>query len=595
MSRRRDRVACWDDLWIALRADRSDGPTCLGPAGTRAALRQAIDRARKAGELGVSGHLADSAGLRRRLARRFAPWMRAGIAPDDLPPPAGPVEAEVRRVYRRYQEVMADLGAVDEAGLAAFCSALFSLTQELPRSWGRVERLVIVRPPAEDRAVRLVLETLRKTIRHLRVYLPFEAEPARAELYAPAARLRECLLGRGFVERVVEPPADRPAGLGALGRTIFRDDAAPDAITEVDGLALLGAPRGEGLARVAADWIRRRIDLGEPPEELLILVRGWTEEAVIGVEALRGWGLPVSTGAGRPIGTDAAVQALRLAMAIPADDWDTDRLGRLLRNGRLRPDWPEAREHPLTLATTAAAIREARVYRGLDAIRNGARSPRRRRPRAGRRQARLLPPTPPAARLDGRDRPAGRRPAGRAGPGRRPPRFLGRAGRPARPARGRPRARPRRRPGARAPVQRPRRSRPRPRRRRPRRRADLLGRLRGRGRLAGRRPPAAARRPAGRCRPDRHRRRGGRLPGPPRPADAPRRGDLPRPRLRRPGRRAGRRPRRADGRRPAATGRRRAGSSACRSTRPRSAPRSRPRSAARWPASSGSSPRPRRR
>lgn len=320
----------------------------------------------------MSASVADSSGFRRRVARRIAPWMSAGRAPDDLPPPNGAVEAELRRIYRRYQEVLAALKAVDDAGLRAYASAIFSLMKELPRSWGRVDRLILVEPPVEDRPVRLAIDAMNRSVPQLGVVLAFDGDPSRAEVDAPAARFRERLLSWGFLEERIEPPDDRPAGLLSLDRVLFRegdsDSGRVGRIDRAEGLALRGASTGDGLARVAATWARGLLDDGEPPEELLILVRSWDDQASVMLETLRSWGIPVSSGQGRPVSSDAAVQALRLAMRVPVEDWDADLLGRLLRNGRLHPDWDEARAHPLALAATAAAIREARVFRGRDAI-----------------------------------------------------------------------------------------------------------------------------------------------------------------------------------------------------------------------------------
>ncbi|WP_158633376.1 PD-(D/E)XK nuclease family protein [Tautonia sociabilis] len=364
-----DRVYCWDDLWRSLRADRLDGPLVLSPAGTRAALVEAIDRARREGELTVSASVAGSSGFRRRVARRIAPWMSAGRAPDDLPAPTGAVELELHRIYRRYNEVLARLGAVDAPGLEAYYASLYRLTRELPRSWGRVDRLVLVEPPAEDRPVRLAIDAMRHSIRQLGVVLTFDGDPSRAEVDATAARFRERLLSWGFLEERIEPPEDRPAGLLAIGQALFREgDPGGYRIDRSEGIALRGASTGEGLARLAAVWARRLLDEGEAPEELIILVRSWDEQSRIALDQLRTWGLPVGNGKGRGIASDAAVQALRLAMTIPVEDWDTDLLGRLLRNGRLRPDWNEAAAHPMALAATAAALRETRVFRGRDAI-----------------------------------------------------------------------------------------------------------------------------------------------------------------------------------------------------------------------------------
>ncbi|MEW4567756.1 PD-(D/E)XK nuclease family protein [Tautonia sp. JC769] len=364
-----DRVYCWDDLWHDLRADDPGGPFCPGPAGVRAALRAAIEQARQEGALSVSASVADSSGFRRRVSRRIARWMAAGRAPSDLPPPIGAVEAELRAVYRCYQEILGRLGAVDEAGLRSYYASWLHLTQSLPRSWGAVDRVVVVEPPTEDRPVRLAIDAMRHSINQLGLVLTVDRAPDRAEVDAPAARFRERMLAWGFLETSVGPSDHRPAGLAGLDRHLFREGHhGRGRVEHAEGLALRGASTGEGLARVAAAWARDRLGEGEPPEELLILVRSWDEQASIAVETLRSWGLSVSTGRDRPIGSDAAVQALKLAMSVPVEDWDTDLLGRLLRNGRIRPRWDEADAHPMALAASAAAIREARVYRGRDAI-----------------------------------------------------------------------------------------------------------------------------------------------------------------------------------------------------------------------------------
>ncbi len=295
--------------------------------------------------------------------------MAAGRAPTDLPPPIGAVEAEVRAVYQCYQDVLARLGAVDEAGLQSYYASWLHLTRTLPRAWGSVDRLVVVEPPTEDRPVRLAIDAMRHSIAQFGLVLTFDGDLSRAEVDAPAARFRERMLAWGFLETSIEPSDDRPAGLVSLDRHLFREGEDGQArVDQAEGLALQGASTGEGLARVAAVWARERLARGEPPEELLILVRSWDEQASIAVETLRAWGLAVATGSDRPIGSDAAVQALKLAMTVPVEDWDTELLGRLLRNGRIRPDWDEARAHPMALAATAAALREARVYRGDDAI-----------------------------------------------------------------------------------------------------------------------------------------------------------------------------------------------------------------------------------
>src|SRR4051812_18872128 len=45
------RVLCWAELWRQVRARVDDGPSWLSEAASRALFREAIDRAREAGEI----------------------------------------------------------------------------------------------------------------------------------------------------------------------------------------------------------------------------------------------------------------------------------------------------------------------------------------------------------------------------------------------------------------------------------------------------------------------------------------------------------------------------------------------------------------
>ena len=84
---------------------------------------------------------------------------------------------------------------------------------------------------------------------------------------------------------------------------------------------------------------------------------------------MQAWGVPVVADSKRSLATEPAVSALRLAMNLPVDGWETSRLVQLLRNSQVRPAWPEARP-PLALAMTASALHATRVFRGLDSIRS---------------------------------------------------------------------------------------------------------------------------------------------------------------------------------------------------------------------------------
>jgi RecB family exonuclease len=225
-------------------------------------------------------------------------------------------------------------------------------------------------------AVRRVLVSFEARAEAVRVALAHDADPARGEVFAAAEQLRAQLLERGYVETTVEPDLFRPPGLREAERRLFRADAhRADRLIDANGLALLGAPQGDGVGLVVAREVKRRLDEGVAAEDILVLVRRWDEDAEAVRGVLRAWGLPISEpGRPRRLATGPAVSALRLALSIPVEGWEAAGIARLLRHGRFRPDWPEARSRrpspPADLAARAAsAVRDSRVFRGLDRLR----------------------------------------------------------------------------------------------------------------------------------------------------------------------------------------------------------------------------------
>jgi hypothetical protein len=172
------------------------------------------------------------------------------------------------------------------------------------------------------------------------------------------------LVEMGFPEAVIEDGDRRPEGLLHLSRSLFHDSEEPSSV--IDGLHLLGSPAGEGQAIAAARRVLDLLEAGSRPEDVLVILPRLDTDAWIVAETMSAWGIPSEADVPRKLAAEPAISALRLAVKIPLE-WDADEVVRLLRNGRVRLAWPEARA-PLSLATAASAIRESRVYRGRDAI-----------------------------------------------------------------------------------------------------------------------------------------------------------------------------------------------------------------------------------
>ncbi|WP_369432118.1 PD-(D/E)XK nuclease family protein [Aquisphaera insulae] len=210
-----------------------------------------------------------------------------------------------------------------------------------------------------------ILRRLMDSGRALHVAMTYDPAADLAEVYHARAPLRGRLLDMGFVETAVPRPPGRPPGLAQVERVLFGTGPAEGRVVpSPDGLIVRGGPRGDGAARVVAREVRSLLDRGVDPDDLLILFPTWTEEAALTLETLRAWDIPARTDARLPLRNDPGVSALRLAASIPLEEWETDRIVRLLRHGQVRPDWPG--EDRLSLASAASTIKSARVFRGRE-------------------------------------------------------------------------------------------------------------------------------------------------------------------------------------------------------------------------------------
>lgn len=391
---RAPKVWCWNDLWRAVREGRDAGPVKVSAAAARAALGLAIDRAGAAGALRATADAADWRGFRRRVADRIAAWTRRELPADgDAPDGGDPADSEVWSIYGHYRAVLRTLNAADDDGFAAWASR--SLARATPAALKTLGTVTLLDPEDDPPCVRRALRFFEARAKAVRVVLGYDPDPALADAFAAVAPLRERFVAAGYEETCHGPDQWRHPGLRDVERELFRNDAhARPAIADAGGLVFLGGPRGEGVGLLVAREVSRLLrDERVRPEDVLVLVRAWDEDAEAVHGVLKSWGLPVSA-VGRPVGLRdrPAVSALRRALRLPVEGYEATEVVRLLRHGRFRPDWPEARE-PGVCARAAAAVRDSGVFRGRDALlaalgrsADGADDPARRARAAGARR-----------------------------------------------------------------------------------------------------------------------------------------------------------------------------------------------------------------
>lgn len=362
------RVWTWEDLWRAIQDQHQEPCALLSPAGIHAALDLAIGRAREDGQLRFTDRMAQAFGFRRRLRNRIAAWTRAERDPRGGPPSVGPdpddTLAEEWAIFGRYRGVLDELGAEDPEGFAVWASR--ALRDDADPKRFQLEFVTVLEPVALSRAMFRALHVIHTHAKQLLVTLPWTAE--QPEAFSVVDGVRNRFLEWGFAESSFSVDPKRPSGLVEGERRIFAESSlAPTGNTA--GIAVLGAPQGEGVGLLVARRVTDLIETGAGADDILILARRWDDQAGLVLEALRSWEIPASGSDEESLANAPAVSALRLALSVPAVEWEADRVVRLLRHGQVRPVWPEARDF-LALSAAAAAIRDTRVFRGVSAIRS---------------------------------------------------------------------------------------------------------------------------------------------------------------------------------------------------------------------------------
>jgi RecB family exonuclease len=325
-------------------------------------LLQAIDRTRASGGLERLARAVGWPGYRRELTDRFASWTRLersseGFAPDR------PAAAEEGRIFAEYRATLEAIGGEDPEGFAAWASR--ALDEPMIQRLGAWKLVVVIDPIAPSPAQWRAISALMRKPRAMLATLPHDGNPALAETYVATAATRQRFLDARFHEEpaIAGDFEGRPSGLVAVESELFRNDVhSRPSWGPLDGLKVLGGPRGEGVALLVAREVHQALTRGCSPEEILILVPRLDEDAERIRETLGAWGLPVSPAPGRRLSTIPAISALRRAIRIPIENWETSGLIRLLRNGQLARFFADE-TNPNRRFAAASAIRSTRVFR----------------------------------------------------------------------------------------------------------------------------------------------------------------------------------------------------------------------------------------
>jgi len=338
----------------------------LSPAGVRATLLEAIQRARETDVLGPLGVAVDQPGFQARTLAQFASWIRNERRPEGPLPGKSPSEAAQWALFRLFAETLDDIDARTPEGWAVWASR--RLVEQPPTGWRDLGRtlIAVVEPVAPTPAIRRAMDYFHAWAGAVVITLPYDPEPALAEVYAAVDPTRRFFLDKAFSEQTFDNRPN-PSGLTQIDRELFRADAHLGPRLSGVGLQVLGGPRGEGQALLVARRVLEAIEAGTSPDDVLVLVPREDDDVALIRSTLASWGIPVAPGPIRRLATTPAVSALRLLIRLPVDGWEVAGLSRLLRNGAL--DWAKLDlVDPFRRFEVAAAVCSTRVYRNRDKL-----------------------------------------------------------------------------------------------------------------------------------------------------------------------------------------------------------------------------------
>jgi len=355
----RPRVWTWRELWREVGRDSLESPALLSDASRHAVLRLAIDRRLSDGMLRQTALLARTLGYRRALLRTFDRWTSSEQhRSTNVKPFTTEIEREQWALYRSYRGMLSEIDAEDEPGYASWASRI--LESDTLSQWRHFSRVVVFEPRLSGRALWRAFTVLAERTQSICV-----THSGRSGVSPARDGLRDRIVELGFVETRIDAASERPPILTFVESKLFDvADHEPPPANSPSGLRILGAPQGDGLALVIAREVRERINAGLLPDQIMILVPTWDEQAERIVETLRSWGIGVEGLGKRPLTADPSIAALLRAARLPGDGWDCSQLAGLLRHGQVGSSWAD-----LDPSLAALAIRETGVFRGRETLR----------------------------------------------------------------------------------------------------------------------------------------------------------------------------------------------------------------------------------
>jgi ATP-dependent helicase/DNAse subunit B len=330
-------------------SERSVAP--LTGVARRILIRGIIDDLRQEGRIPYFARIAETSGFVELVIGFISELKRAETWPEHFAVACrtrgeSDKDRELVLIYRRYQELLTELGRYDEEG--RFWSARTEIAEGGLDSFGSLNLVVADGFTDFTHTQYEILGHLAATAEKLVISLPLEAPLARSDLFAKSAtalaRIKEsarsgdrCLVDDASRRATV----DRPAFVH-IADWLFANPRRHPRLSQADGVEVVAATGQLGEVEMIARRVKRLLLAGAKPEEIVVAFRSAVDYADLVDEVFSAAGIPFWNAAGDRLSQTGLIRSLFAVLKLEEEDWQSDRLMSVLDSNYFRPDWQEA-------------------------------------------------------------------------------------------------------------------------------------------------------------------------------------------------------------------------------------------------------------
>ena len=352
--------------------------TLMSPVIKRLLLRRIVADLSQRGQLVNFASITQTTGFLDVMSSFISELKQEEIWPDAFldacakrPPTRAKRDKELGLIYSRYQQHLEQQNWYDSEG--RFWLARTALADGVRDPFASVEFLAVDGFADFTQTQYEIFGHLMSWIPRAIVSLPYENPLTRPELFdKPGSTIKQIRrhLPPGTTCHEEHLTADRSGwsgGLKVVSESLFANPRAMTASSDSSGLEVIAATGPLGEWEAVASRIKRLLNAGTPPSQIIVAVRSVAETGPVWKDYFDQAGIPNWCEAGSPLASRPIIKALFSALQLELEDWPFARLTQALGSNYFRPGWSElSRGRGARVVSTA--LRRFKLHAGRELI-----------------------------------------------------------------------------------------------------------------------------------------------------------------------------------------------------------------------------------